>query len=56
MGDQEAREKLGITTLRRLDKGNGFLKLYLEPWDQAQLMLPRITGVDYLATNVSQAY
>lgn len=45
-----------LIALARLDKGDGFLELYRTPWGEAQLRAPQVTGVDYLTTNVSQAY
>lgn len=45
-----------LLPLARLDKGNGFRKLYNEPWTRAQLDAPQVTDVDDLLTNVSQAY
>jgi hypothetical protein len=45
-----------LLALARLDKGGGFLKLYREPWGEAELHAPQITDVDALVVNVSQAY
>lgn len=45
-----------LLALMRLDKGHGFYRLYHEPWGQAELTAPQVTNVDYLVTNVSQAY
>lgn len=45
-----------LLALARLDKGDGFLKLYRNPWGKAEFDAPQITEVDYVSTNVSQAY
>ena len=45
-----------LIALARLDKGDGFLKLYRNPWGKAELDAPHITDVDHMSTNVSQAY
>lgn len=45
-----------LLALARLDKGNGFLKLYQNPWAKAEIEAPQITEIDYASTNVSRAY
>jgi hypothetical protein len=45
-----------LLALARLDKGSGFLKLYSEPWGDAELQSPHIGGVDDVTVNVSQAW
>lgn len=43
-------------TLARLNKGDGFRKLYQQPWTDADRATPEIVGVDAVTTNVSQAW
>ncbi|MEP7246651.1 MAG: hypothetical protein ABI885_23635 [Gammaproteobacteria bacterium] len=45
-----------LLALARLDKGSAFRTLYTQPWTREQLDAPQITEVDYLLTNVYQAY
>lgn len=45
-----------LLTLGRLDKGDGFRKLYQQPWTDAERNTPEITGIDSATTNVSQAW
>lgn len=43
-------------TLARLNKGDGFRKLYQHPWTDADRATPEIVGVDTVTTSVSQAW
>jgi hypothetical protein len=45
-----------LLAMARLDTGNGFQKLYREPWGKEQLDAPVIEKVDYRTVNVSQAF
>jgi hypothetical protein len=42
--------------MARLNNGDGFYKLYNEPWGEEQYRQPYISDVDSLSTNVSQAF
>lgn len=42
--------------LARLNKGDGFRKLYQQPWTDADRAAPEIVGVDAVTTSVSQAW
>ncbi|KQX22812.1 MULTISPECIES: linalool dehydratase/isomerase domain-containing protein [unclassified Sphingomonas] len=45
-----------LIALARLDKGDGFRKLYASPWTAATLRQPYVSGIDYRTTNVSRAW
>lgn len=43
-------------TLGRLNQGDGFRKLFAQPWTDAERKAPEIVGIDAITTNVSQAW
>jgi len=45
-----------LLALARLDKGGGFLKLYREPWGEAELNAPQVCDIDDITTSVTQAW
>ena len=66
--DELARDKSGIfrtvspftgnalLPLARLNRPNGLWKLHNQPWEEKHFKQPYVSGVDYLAIGVSQAF